>query len=113
MMDGYPATILVDATSRGEPPGTVYLIEPDVEAIGSEASVDAHGTRPVAVLQLVRALGGSLGRLYVVGCEPEVLESDEIGLSPSVSAAVPQAVQMIESLVRRLLNEKVNPVFPV
>jgi hypothetical protein len=34
-----------------------------------------------------------------------VLETDEIGLSPSVRAAVPQAVEMIESLVCRLLNE--------
>ncbi|HEY5953174.1 MAG TPA: hydrogenase maturation protease [Terrimicrobiaceae bacterium] len=113
LMDGYSATILVDAASRGHPPGTVYLIEPDVEAIEGEASVDAHSMNPVAVLQLVRALGGSLGRLYVVGCEPEVLESEEIGLSPNVSAAVPQAVQMIESLVHRLIHEKVSPAFPL
>lgn len=113
LMDGYSVTILVDAASRGHAPGTVYLIEPDVEAIEGEASVDAHSMNPVAVLQLVRALGGSLGRLYVVGCEPEVLESEEIGLSPNVSAAVPQAVQMIESLVHRLINEKVSPAFPL
>lgn len=110
MMDGYSTTILVDAASRGQAPGTLYLIEPDVDAFGSEATVDAHRMDPVAVLQLVRALGGSLGQLYVVGCEPEVLESDEIGLSPSVRAAVPQAAQMIESLVRRLLNENTSAV---
>ena len=112
MMDGYSTTILVDATSRGQPPGTVYLIEPDVDAINDQTNVDAHCLNPVAVLQLVQALGGKLGKLYLVGCEPEVLDSDEIGLSPSVRAAVPQAVQMIEFLVHRLLNESSNAVSP-
>lgn len=112
MMDGYWTTILVDATSRGQPPGTVYLIEPDVDAINGQTNVDAHCLNPVAVLQLVQALGGKLGKLYLVGCEPEVLDSDEIGLSPSVRAAVPQAVQMIEFLVHRLLNESSNAVSP-
>ena len=60
---------------------------------------------PMAVLQLIHALGGRPGKLYLVGCEPGVLETDEICLSPNVRAAVPQAVKMIESLVRRLLNE--------
>lgn len=112
IMDGYSTTILVDATSRGKPPGTLYLIEPDVDAINGQTSVDAHRLNPVAALQLVQALGGKLGKLYLVGCEPEVLESDEIGLSPSVRAAVPEAVQMIERLVHRLLNESSNAVSP-
>jgi hydrogenase maturation protease len=112
MMDGYSTTILVDATSRGQPPGTVYLIEPDVDALNGQPNVDAHCLNPVAVLQLVQALGGKLGKLYLVGCEPEVLDSDEIALSPSVRAAVPQAVQMIEFLVHRLLNESSNAVSP-
>ena len=33
MLDGdYDAAILVDAAPRGEEPGTVYLIEPDIES---------------------------------------------------------------------------------
>jgi len=83
-----------------------------VDAINGQTNVDAHSLNPVAVLQLVQALGGKLGKLYLVGCEPEVLDSDEIGLSPSVRAAVPQAVQMIEFLVHRLLNESSNAVSP-
>ncbi len=105
IMDGYETTILVDATPRGQAPGTLYLIEPDVEGIDRPGNVDAHSMDPVAVLQLIQALGGRPGKLYLVGCEPGVLETDEIGLSPSVRAAVPQAVKMIESLVCRMLNE--------
>ncbi len=31
LVDGYQAAILVDALSRGEAPGTLYVLEPDVE----------------------------------------------------------------------------------
>ncbi len=112
IMDGYPTTILVDAASRGEPPGTVYLIEPDVASIEGEASVDAHRMDPMAVLQFVRALGGTCGKLYLVACEPAVLESDEIGLSPTVRAAVPGAVRMVESLLYRVLHESSTTLSP-
>ena len=105
IMDGYETTILVDAAPRGQAAGTLYLIEPDLEGIDKLGNVDAHCMNPVAVLQLIHALGGRPGKLYLVGCEPGVLETDEIGLSPSVRAAVPQAVKMIESLVCRLLDE--------
>jgi hydrogenase maturation protease len=60
---------------------------------------------PVAVLQLVRSFGGSPRELYLVGCEPEVLESEELGLSKKVQAAIPTALDMIGELLRKLLHE--------
>ena len=105
IMDGYETTILVDASPRGQPPGTLYLIEPDLDGIGRLGNIDAHRMDPVGVLNLVHALGGRPGNLYLVGCEPGVLEADDITLSPSVRAAVPQAVEMVVSLVGQLLNE--------
>ena len=33
LLDGYAAVILVDTAQRGEPPGTVYVIEPEASAI--------------------------------------------------------------------------------
>ena len=105
IMDGYDATILVDAVPRGEPAGTIYLMEIDIKKLdetGGE-SVNAHSMNPVQVLGLVRSLGGDAGRLYLVGCEPAVLETDEMGLSETVRTAVPHAIQMIEALVADLL----------
>ena len=32
LLDGYAAVILVDTAQRGEPPGTVYVIEPEASA---------------------------------------------------------------------------------
>ncbi len=110
IMDGYDAVILIDATPRGQPPGTVSLIEPDISALDSAADevVNAHSMNPVRVLQMVRSLGGEARRLYLVGCEPAVLEAEELGLSAPVRAAVPQAVEMIESLVRTLREHAVQ-----
>jgi len=107
IMDGYDAVILIDATSRGRPAGTVSLIEPDTSDLESDGDevVNAHSMNPVRVLQMARSLGGEMQRIYLVGCEPEVLETEEIGLSASVQAAVPQAVEMIGSLVSELCGK--------
>lgn len=109
MMDGPDVTIFIDATPRGESPGTVYLIEPDIKNLDSASDevVNAHSMNPVRVLQLIRSLGGQPGRLYLVGCEPAVLETDDgaMGLSEPVQAAIPKAIEMVESLIRDLLAE--------
>ncbi len=108
LMDGYDATILIDATPQGAEPGTVYLIEPDIKKLDElpEEAVNAHSMNPVRVLQLVRSLGGKCGWLRVVGCEPATLDSEEgaMGLSEKVQAAVAPAIEMIETLLRELLQ---------
>jgi hydrogenase maturation protease len=110
MMDGYAATILVDITSRGEPPGTLYLLELDPEKIAKEERKmpDGHGLDPVQVLRLVQSLGGQIRCLYLVGCEPAILEREdgEIGLSEQVRGAIPHAVEMIKGLAKRLSQEQ-------
>jgi len=109
MMDGPDVTIFIDATARGQPPGTVYIIEPETISLDSTSGevVNAHSMNPVRVLQLIRSLGGQPGRLYLVGCEPAVLETEEgaIGLSQPVQAAIPKAIEMIELLIRELSSE--------
>jgi hydrogenase maturation protease len=112
IMDGYDATILVDATPQGSAPGTIYLIEPDLKKLDElpDEAVNAHSMNPVRVLQLVRSLGGRPGWLRVVGCEPAVLEAEEgeMGLSEKVQAAVAPAIEMIETLIREILEEAGN-----
>ena len=107
--DGWDAVILLDATPRGEPPGTLYVIEPDPGE--GEAGVDAHGMDPLTVLALARALGGPLPRILVVGCEPEtVMRGDEedvvAAISEPVRAALDEAVALVESLVADLTSDR-------
>ena len=62
--------------------------------------LDAHDLAPQAVLSLVPVLGGRLGRVLVVGCQPESV-ADGMGLSAPVAACLGQAAE----LVRRLVGE--------
>ena len=104
LQDDYDLVVFVDATPRGGEPGTVYLIEPEIEDDG-EMSLDTHGMDPVRVIRLSRALAAPATRTLVLGCEPEVVPGGEdyddmlMELSEPVSATVEQAVKLVESLV--------------
>jgi hydrogenase maturation protease len=111
--DGYDAVVLLDATPRGRPPGTLYVIEPDPP--GDEpVPIDAHGMDPVKVLALARALGGSPPRTLVVGCEPLTRmtgeEEDVVAdLSEPVRAALDEAERLVDSLLAELMQPKEEP----
>lgn len=100
-------TILVDATPRGGAAGTLYLLEIEPHHVDAmePTAMDSHGMQPEAVLGLLRTLGGSPGRVLLVGCEPATVE-EHMGLSPAVAAVVDEAVAM----VRKLLHDNgTNP----
>ena len=110
ILDGYDATILVDATPRGDEPGTLYTIEPDLtelDALDVAAIPETHGMNPLKVLKLVKAMGGEFKTVLLVGCEPATFGPEEglMGLSPEVQAAVPEAVRVVESLIERMKGE--------
>ena len=113
--EDYDLVVFVDATPRGGEPGTVYLIEPEIEEDGM-VSLDTHGMDPVKVIKLSRALGAPLTRTLVVGCEPKVILGGEdyddmlMELSEPVEAAVEEAVEMVESLLSRISREGVKSV---
>ena len=111
LLDGYEAVVLVDAIPRGGRPGTLYVLEVDpVAATGSRCdgpAIEAHSMDPPKVLRLAAAMGGQVGRLLLVGCEPTPPgEADEmtLGMSDPVRAAVDEAVPLVEALVAKLLS---------
>lgn len=103
LMEQWDLVILVDAVSMGREPGTVYTIRPEAEKIaGTSVAPDAHTMNPASVIQMVRAFGGDVGNMLVVGCEPAGIDPDEngqIGLSPQVKPAVSEAIRVIYKLV--------------
>jgi hydrogenase maturation protease len=107
LMDGYDHAILVDAVPGGQAPGTLYVIEPEIdEAASASAPPNMHQMDPVQVLRYVAMMGGKPPQLTVAGCEPESIVSEDMssGMSPSVLAAVDPAVELVETLVGRLLH---------
>jgi hydrogenase maturation protease len=110
LQEDYEVVIFVDAAPRGEEPGTVYLLEPEIEEDG-DVVLDTHGMDPVKVINFARTLGARPGRTLVVGCEPKVVISREnyeemlMELSEPVQAAVEEAVKLVESLVDQTYKE--------
>lgn len=113
LLEANELTILVDACSRGETPGTVYVIQPDVSrtAAAPPATLDAHTMDPVAVIHLAQSMGPISKRILLVACEPATLggEEGEMGLSEPVSAAVHTAVQLVEKLITENLTSGEPP----
>jgi hydrogenase maturation protease len=111
LVSGTDYTILVDTCPRGEPPGTVFVLEPDLAELDTmdagPAVVDAHDLNPLYVLRLAKALGAELTKVVVVGCEPSTLGPPEghMGLSDPVRAAVDEAVTLIEGLIEGFNTE--------
>lgn len=109
LMDDYDAVILVDAAQRGETPGSVSVVEPDMVEAGDPSPEDMtlspHELDPAKVLRLVSALGGSCRRILLVACEPLTLGGEEgvMGLSAPVTAAIGVAAQTIEELIDEIL----------
>jgi hydrogenase maturation protease len=110
LTDGFDAVILVDAMAHGDAPGTVSVIEPDLNRLNEfeSAQPDTHSLNPVSVLQLAQSLGPLPAQLLLVACEPEVLESEDLGLSAPVRAAVPRAIEEIKSLIANLVNRETD-----
>ncbi len=103
---GHDVAVFVDAMPRGGTPGTLYLVEPELDE--QQAVPDAHGMDPVTVLALGRELGDPLPRVLVVGCEPSevlTLEDDVVAeLSAPVRAVIDDAVRMVERLLDDLVE---------
>jgi hydrogenase maturation protease len=113
LLDGYDTTILIDACPRGEPAGTLYVIEPDLNDFNlngsgspeeQQVAVEAHSMNPLNVLRLATSMGGRLKRVLLVGCEPATLgpEEGQMGLSATVEVVVDEAVKLVESLVSKI-----------
>lgn len=109
LLEGYETTLLVDACPGEGQPGTLFVLEPDLNDLNSaetqQGFMEPHAMNPVSVLRAAKAMGGELKRVLVVGCVPATLgpEEGKMGLSEPVSAAVDEAVQLIDSLVTRIL----------
>lgn len=104
LLEGYDMLVLVDAARRGEPPGTVFVLEPDftkeedIERGEDGFLLDAHSLDPEVVLGILENLGGKLDRVVIVGCEPESID-ERMGLTDCMAAAVPLAAQAVREII--------------
>jgi hydrogenase maturation protease len=114
LQDGYETTILVDAYSHGQTPGTVSLVEPDLDDLDAQPQtiVDAHAMNPIHVLRMAKSMNGTLGKILLIGCEPQTFgpEEGQLGLSDCVEASLNGAVDMVILAVHKALREGENEI---
>jgi hydrogenase maturation protease len=106
LLNGCDVFVLVDAAPRGEPPGTVSVLEvslPEGESLVRPV-IDAHSLTPDDIFALLSSLGGRPGRSLAVTCEPADVSSG-MGLSEPVRAAVPHAVRAVREILAAVYEE--------
>jgi hydrogenase maturation protease len=109
LLEPWDAVILVDALSRDDAPGSLYLVEPDLSSMGDPGApgmeMNPHGMDPVRVLNLALTMGTILASVFLVGCQPNDFGDEfegRMGLSPLVQTAVEEASNMVEDLVTKI-----------
>jgi hydrogenase maturation protease len=110
LLDGPALLIVIDAMSSEQAPGTLFVLEPDLPADQARPpGAGVHDLDVPGVFATVQALGGTLPRVLIVGCQPQTLH-ETLGLSPPVRAAVEPAAALVRTLVEReLASDQGNP----
>lgn len=118
LLDGYHTLVLIDTVQRGGPPGTLYLLEHDLnrphQPQPQPDALNAHGMDPAAVLATLDELAAGnrlerrpIERALVLGCEPAAL-TEGLELSEPVTEAVDRAVTALIDLARDLIRSHLS-----
>ncbi|HEY6758703.1 MAG TPA: hydrogenase maturation protease [Baekduia sp.] len=109
IMRGYDALVLLDASRQGGEPGTLYVLEPDMDELARPIedgdAINPHGMDPRTMLRFVGAIGGFSGRVVVIGCEPGEVDDVGLGLTPAVEGAVERALALVLETVEELRTD--------
>lgn len=106
--DPVDVLIVVDAIDLDRPPGTVVVMDPEIEDVSlltdterRDRLADMHYATPERALMLARALEVLPPTTVVVGCVPVDADTPDTRMSHVVTHAVPVAA----AEVRRLVTE--------
>lgn len=113
VMRGYDALVLLDASRQGGAPGTLYVLEPDMEDLSRPIEdgdvINPHGMDPQTMLRFVGAIGGFSGRVVVIGCEPGEVDDVGLGLTAPVEEAVDRALALVAETLGELREDAAHP----
>lgn len=95
--------LILDAVDIGAAPAELVIVEGDeVPRFIAGKKVSLHQTSMMEVLALAEFMAGeSPVEIALVGCQPVELEDYGGGLTPEVSARVPQAVEAARDILAR------------
>ncbi len=102
---GLNAAVLVDAVHSGAPAGTIHKLSENDLAAFSDGSGSVHGWGAAETLSLGHQLTGDdlPETIIIIGIEGVQFTLGE-GLSPAVQNAIPEALLLIDQVLKRLLQ---------
>jgi hydrogenase maturation protease len=101
--------VLLDAYSSGKAPGEVTVLnKSELLAPGAQRATTAHEGNAGELLAVAQLVGELPEQVFLVGVEPERVRT-ELGLSPSVKAALPAAGACACQIIEQALRELVGP----
>ncbi len=111
LMNGYDVLIIVDAVDRQSLPGTLHFMEvqaPDLStwpaSVREDFLADMHYATPTKAIILAKALGVLPPKVFIVGCQPEEVETLSLELSEPVKRAVIPAVKELIAFINEILE---------
>lgn len=96
--------ILIDAANAGGEPGTIYRFGLEDIDTCPGMPISLHDISFFDNLKLVSALGKRFESVVIIGIEPESTEFG-LGLSPKISAKLPEAASLVLDEMREFLKQ--------
>ncbi len=97
--NNYDILIILDAVSWNGQPGEIFFRSASTDDINDLPKnekrnflADMHYATPVRALMLAKAVKVLPSEVYILGCEARYTEEFEMGISPEVERAIPNAV---------------------
>ena len=104
LLDRPDLLLVIDAVRRGEPPGTIYLMDiSELAGATPGGMLPSYGISIDTVVTAVWTLGGRSPPILLVGCEPHFV-GERMGLSAAVTGALPKAEGLVRATVARWLG---------
>ena len=119
LMYGYDALLILDAYKNDREPGRLSLLEPLLPDLSHlkphelrDYFADTHYATPMRALHFLERVGDMPKVVNILGCEPEEIDDMKLGLSETVTAAIPQAEKMVFDWISRHLQPTVITTNP-
>ena len=97
--ENYPVVILIDATLDDRPTGTIRVIEPRFAADFPRAM----STHDIGLRDLVEGLAilGKMPKMYLFAVSIEMIQSQQIELSPELERVMPELLEQVKNMAQR------------
>jgi hydrogenase maturation protease len=102
--ENYPVVILIDATLDDRPTGTIRVIEPRFAADFPRAM----STHDIGLRDLVEGLAilGKMPKIYLFAVSIEMIQSQQIELSPELERVMPALLEQVKNMALRQLRSE-------